>query len=101
MSSAFFLSSFAHSRQGGAVSGYCVALFGTLIAGAFATGVYGDVPLVSLPTAVPGALLAVPQVALSRGVRKQKQQLISALAGASSRLARRVELWHSRFAFFG
>lgn len=69
VSGAFFLSSFAATRQGAAVAGFCVALFGTLLAGAFATGVYGDLPLISLPTEVPSLLLAFPQVALSRGVR--------------------------------
>ena len=49
--------------------GYCVALFGTLLSVALATGVYGDVPLLSLPREVPRPLLALsPQLAFARGL---------------------------------
>jgi len=65
---AFFLSSALRSRRAATVVGYAVALFGTMVCVAVAQGIYGDIPALSLPLAMPRLLFAIPPLAAARAL---------------------------------
>jgi ABC-type multidrug transport system ATPase subunit len=65
---AFALAACVRTRRAATVLGYAVALFATLVCIAVTTGVYGDIPALSLPMAMPGWLLMAPPMALSRAL---------------------------------
>jgi ABC-type multidrug transport system ATPase subunit len=64
----FALAACVRTRRAATVLGYAVALFATLVCIAVATGVYGDIPALSLPLPMPGWLLLAPPMALSRAM---------------------------------